>query len=138
MNSPKESNNHRISLVYIIIGSKMAVSPMEKILQNPGLIHLAEDIFKNLSDEAVEICRYINQSSREILDNINFWLRKFGNLSKDNQKEWKMVIQSVKKSKKEKAIISYLHWNLKEEAVNVPCISIPDVRDDFRKKIWEI
>ena len=76
MNSPKESNNHRISLVYIIIGSKMAVSPMEKILQNPGLIHLAEDIFKNLSDEAVEICRYINQSSREILDNVKFWKTK--------------------------------------------------------------
>ena len=49
-----------------------------------------------------------------------------------------MVIKSVKKSEKEKAIISYLHWNLKKEAVNVPCISIPDVRDDFRKKIWEI
>ena len=137
MNSPKESNNHRISLVYIIIGSKM-VSPMEKILKNPGLIHLAEDIFKNLSDEAVEICRYINQSSREILDNINFWLRKFGNLSKDNQKEWKMVIQSVKKSKKEKAIISYLQWNLKKEAMDLPCFSNHDVQDDFRKKIWEI
>ena len=49
---------------------------MEKILKNPGLIHLAEDIFKNLSDEAVEICRYINQSSREILDNVKFWKTK--------------------------------------------------------------
>ena len=53
------------------------LSPMEKLLKNPGLVHLAENIFNNLSDEAMEICRYINQSSREILNNINFWLRKF-------------------------------------------------------------
>ena len=112
-------------------------SPMEKILKNPGLIHLAEDIFKNLSDEAVEICRYINQSSREILDNINFWLRKFRNLSKDNQKDWKMVIQSVKKSKKEKAIISYLQWNLKKEAMDLQCYTSPAVQDDFKKRIRE-
>ena len=35
------------------------ISPMEKILKNPGLVHLAENIFNNLSDEAVKICRLI-------------------------------------------------------------------------------
>ena len=84
------------------------VSLMEKILKNPGLVHLAEYIFNNLSDEAVEICQYINQSPREILDNTNFWMKKFGNFSKENKKEWMMVIKSVKKSEKQKAIITYL------------------------------
>ena len=72
------------------------VSPMEKILKNPGLEHLAENIFGNLSDEDVEVCRGINQSSREILDNPMFWLRQFGSLSKKNQKDWFKVIQSAK------------------------------------------
>ena len=35
------------------------VSLMEKILKNPGLVPLAEYIFNNLSDEAVEICQLI-------------------------------------------------------------------------------
>ena len=114
------------------------VSPMEKILKNPGLEHLAENIFGNLSDEDVEVCRDINQSSREILDNPMFWLRKFRSLSKENQKEWINVIQSVKNSEKVKAIISYLKWKLKKEAmVDLPCYSRHAVQVDFRMKIWE-
>ena len=35
------------------------ISSMEKILKNPGLVHLAENIVNNLSDEAVEICQLI-------------------------------------------------------------------------------
>ena len=68
----------------MVIPETKILSPMEKLLKNPGLVHLAENIFNNLSDETMEICRYINQSSREILNNINFWLRKFANLSKEN------------------------------------------------------
>ena len=48
-----------------------------------------------------------------------------------------MVIQSMKNSEKEKAIISYLQWNLKKEAVDLPCYTSPDVQDDFRKRIRE-
>merc|ERR1711974_510636 len=91
------------------------VSPLEKILNAPGLIHLAENIFGNLEYEAVEICFDISQSSRQILNDPMFWLRKFGQLSKENQKDWINVIQSVNNSEKEKAIVSYLLWNLKKE-----------------------
>merc|ERR1711953_1486229 len=59
------------------IQSKTIVSPLEKILNNPGLAHLAENIFGNLTDEDAEICRDINQSSKQILDNPMFWLSKF-------------------------------------------------------------
>ena len=49
-----------------VMQSKAEVSPLEKILNNPGLVHLAENIFGNLPD--VEVCLHINQSSKQI-----FW-----------------------------------------------------------------
>ena len=87
-----ESTQH--SLLKMVV-PESAVSPLEKILKNPGLVHLAENIFDNLSHEDMEVCREINQSSKEIFDNPMFWLRKFGSLSKENQKDWINVIQSV-------------------------------------------
>ena len=120
------------------IQSKAELSPLEKILNNPGLVHLAENIFGNLADEDAEVCRDINKSSKQILDNPMFWLRKSGSISKGNQKDWIKFIQSVTNSKKVKPIISYLQWNLKKDAlVDLPCYTSSDVQDDFRKRIWE-
>ena len=111
-------------------------SPLDKILNNPGLTHLAENIFGNLTDNDVVVCRNINQSSKEILDNPMFWLRKFQSLSRENLTDWIKVIQSVKNSKKKQAVISYLQWNLKKEVLSdLPCYSRPAVQDEFRKKI---
>ena len=111
---------------------------MEQFLEIPGLVHLAENIFSNLNDADVEICRNINQISKEILDNPMFWLRKFWNLLQENQKYWIKDIQSIKNSEKKKAITSYLQWKLKKEAlVDLPCYSTPEVQDDFRNKIWK-
>ena len=90
------------------------VSPMEKILNNPGFVHLSEIIFWNLDHDHLEVCGQINKSSKQILANPMFWIRKFKVLSKENQKEWSKVIQSVKNSAKEKSIVSYLKWNLKK------------------------
>ena len=42
---------------------------LEKILNNPGLQHLAENIFGNLNFQYLKICRGINKSSKQILDN---------------------------------------------------------------------
>ena len=122
----------------------------EKILHNPGLQHLAENIFDNLKFEDLVVSREINQSSKRILDyqmdkpsltsdKPMFLLRKFRSLSKLNQKDWIKVIQSEKNSDKGKAISFYLQWNLKKEAlVDLPCYSSPAVQNDFRKKIWDI
>ena len=41
---------------------------LEKILNIPGLQHLAEKIFDNLNFEHLAICRRINESSKQILD----------------------------------------------------------------------
>ena len=112
---------------------------MEKIISNPGLQHLAEKVFWNLDVEDLKICAKINQSPKKILQNPIFALRKFENLSKKNRLEWTKVIQLVKNSDKGIAIISYLRWNLKKEAlVDLPCYSNPDVQDDFKKRIREI
>ena len=114
-------------------------SPMEKILCNPGLVHLAENILVNLDEENLEICQQITQSLKQMIANPIFWLKKFSALSKENQKAWIKVIQSVKNTYKEKYVISYLKWNLKKEAlVDLPCYTSPAVQNEYRKKIKKI
>ena len=41
---------------------------LEKILNNPGLQHLAEKIFENLNYDYLVVCQGINQSSKQILE----------------------------------------------------------------------
>ena len=120
------------------------ISPMERILNTPGLVHLAEKIFDNLEYKPYNpkyawprACYDLNQSSRQILDDPKFWLRRFGQLSKENKKDWINVIQLENDSEKKNAIISYLQWNLKEENLDIPCYTGPAVQEDFRKKIWQ-
>ena len=111
---------------------------MEKIVSNPGLQHLAEKVFWNLSAEDLKICAKINQSCKQILQNPVFCLGKLKHLSKKNRSDWINVIQSVKNSDKGIAIIAYMKWNLKKGALlDLPCYSSPTVQDDFRKKIME-
>ena len=117
----------------------------ETILNNPGLQHLAENIFFHLDVEHLQLFGLLNQSSRQILEgrmfqDPMFWLQKFEGISIDNQDDWSNVIQSANNSFKRKfAIISYLRWNLKKEAmVNLACYSNPAVQADFRMKIQKI
>ena len=111
------------------------VSPMEMILNNPGFVDLAENIFGNLDSEKQETCEKINQSSKQILENATLWVRKFKVLSKKNLEDWTKVIQSKKNSEKEKSIILYLKWMMKKDIADLPCYTNPNVQDDFRKKI---
>ena len=85
---------------------------MENMINNPGIQHLAENIFLNLDVKCLKICLQINQYCKQILENPLFWLKKF-NLSKENHEHWIKVIQLVDNSDKGIAIISYLQWNLK-------------------------
>ena len=81
---------------------------MENIIINPGLQHIAEEIFLNLDTEDLKICAQINQPCKQILENAMFWLKKFTSLSEENQKDWMKVIKEEKNSEKRNAIISYL------------------------------
>ena len=96
---------------------------MEKIINNPGLQHLAEKVFWNLGAEDLKICRKINQSSKHILEDGMFWLRKFRSLSKVSQKNWIKIIESVKNSGYKKVIVLFLQWYLEKdvEVVDLPC-----------------
>ena len=69
---------------------------MDTIINNPGLQHLVENVFWNLEVEDLKICAKTSQSCKQILQNPVFCLRKFEQLSNENQKDWIKVIQSVK------------------------------------------
>ena len=106
---------------------------MENIINNPGLQHLAEKVFWDLDDENLKNCAQINQSCKQILQNPIFYLKKFEHLSNTNRKNWIDFIQSVKHSDKEIAIISYLQWNLKKDAlVDLPCYSSSAIQERIR------
>ena len=88
--------------------------------------------------EDLKICAQINLSCKQILQNPIFCLSKFEHLSKKNKEDWIKVIQSVENSDKGIAIISYLQWSLKKDALmDLPCYSCPAVQDDFRRRIRE-
>ena len=118
---------------------------MLKILNNPGLQHLVENIFFNLDVEYLQICGLLNQSSKQIFDGPMFqdpmyWLKQFKGLSIGNQNDWANVMQTLHDSfRKKYAIISYLRWNLRKNAmVDLPCYTICLVQNDLdqSKLFW--
>ena len=124
---------------------------MLKILNNPGLQHLAENIFLNLDFEHLQMCQLLDQSSKQILDgpmfqDPMFWLKQFKGLSPENQTDWTNVMPQMVQLHNSTfqtkfAIISYLRWNLKKAGKMVdhlPCFTNTDVQIDFSKKISDI
>ena len=114
---------------------------MEKIINNPGLQHLAENIFLNLNYSDLKKCQLINQTASQILNDPMFWIKELirKGLSKENQKDWMKAIQSETNFEKKKHIAAYLSWNLKKNNLfDIPCYTKPVVQDDFRKKIQNI
>ena len=75
---------------------------METIIKNPGIQHLAENVFWNLNVEDLKICAQINQSCKQILENPMFWLKKFRNIAKENYKDWIKAIKLEKNSDKKR------------------------------------
>ena len=115
---------------------KPSLTPMEKIIKNSGLQHLAENIFLNLNYEALEECFNINSSCKEILENPLFWLKLFirRGLSKENQKDWHRAIQLVKNTDLEKNIFSYLKRSSKNpRVVDIPCYINEDTIMEYSK-----
>ena len=104
-----------------LITDLLKTSKMETIITNPGLQHLAEEVFWNLDFEDLKICAQINLSCKQILQNPIFCLSKFEHMTKKNKEDWIKAIQSVKNSDIGIVIISCLKWNLKEKVLNPPC-----------------
>ena len=109
---------------------------METIFNNPGFQLLLEKIFLTLNYEDLKVCRQINRSSKQILDNPMFWLKKFipRGISKKNQKDWTKSIQLLKNTYLEKIILLYLKKCSKNPRVfDIPCYINEDIIFDVRK-----
>ena len=97
---------------------------LESIFNNPGLQHIAENIFCNLNYENLELCRTVNPSCKKILDEPMFWLKKFirRGLSMKDQLDWTKAIQLTKHTNLEKNVLFYLKKSSKnKKVVNLPC-----------------
>ena len=87
---------------------------LEKILKNPGLQHLAENIFGNLNLKYLKVCRGINQSSKQILANPIFWKKKLEGSLSQKDKDFIKAIQPEEYPNMYKDIISILQWMLEK------------------------
>ena len=109
-----EELRDRIQFLNVFYQSKTDKT-FEKILSNPGLQHIAENIFDNLNFEDLLVCQGINQSSKQILDKKldkpMFVLRKFRGLSKENQRDWIKVIEAEKILRREESLVLICNGN---------------------------
>ena len=97
---------------------------LANIINNPGLQHLAEEVFLNLDSEKLEVCGRVNKSCHQILANPMFWLKKFirRGLSEKNQMDWAEAIQITRNTDLEAYILKYLkRCSKNEKVVDIPC-----------------
>ena len=85
INRAASHNNHispkvQTTEIFQISQKYQRLQKMEKIFSNPGLQHLAENIFWNLDVKDLKICVMINQSCNQIFKHPFFCLRKFHSL----------------------------------------------------------
>ena len=112
-------NPKRPRMEFVIVKNSL-----ENIINNPGLQHLAENIFSYLNYKDLESCQRINTSSKLILANPRLWLNKFiqKGMSKKNQNDWIKAIQLTKNTKYEKNIYLYLKSSFAmKKLMDIPC-----------------
>ena len=84
---------------------------MEKLTNNPGLQHVAEEIFLNLTSNEIEMCMEVNKKWRAILKNPYFWLHKCSlqnETIRNDKKAWGKAIQLKKPRHLEEDLIHHL------------------------------
>ena len=99
-------------------------SYFENFLNIPGLQHLAENIFMSLNYGDLMSCQLINRSSKVILDNPMFWLKKFvrRGISRKNKMDWHKAIKLTRNTNLETNILFYLKRSFKHpRLVDFPC-----------------
>ena len=114
---------------------------LQKLIEIPGLQHLAENIFLNLSYKDLMSCILINHSSKSLLDNPRFWIKKFiqKGLSRQNQLDWMNAIQITRNTDFERNISFYLKKILKKEKLkDLPCFIDESVLENFRLKYGHV
>ena len=97
---------------------------MDQIINNQAFQHIIEKIFLTLKHEDLLACELINKSSKTILDNSYFWLRKWTlhGLSEKNTLDWTKAIQLTEDTKLESKINQCIRRYLKKGIlIDVPC-----------------
>ena len=116
-NENKVSKRHSIK-------QEIVKNSFENFIVNPGLQHVAENIFSNLNYKDITACQLINRSSKLILDNSKFLLKKFvqNGMSKKNQNDWIKAIQLTQNTKFERNIYLYLKRSFRmKKMMDIPC-----------------
>ena len=97
---------------------------LENLTNEADIQHLAENIFSCLSYKDLEACQLINQSSRVIISNPRFWLKKLvqNGMSKNNGNDWLKSIELAKDTDFERNLQLYLKRSLgKAKMLDIPC-----------------
>ena len=97
---------------------------MENLIKNPGLKHLAENIFLYLDYEDIINCQIVSESWNGFLENPMFWLKKWTRrgLSKKNKIGWIKAIRLTKNIKIEHNIVSYMKKVMEKKiCMDIPC-----------------
>ena len=111
MNPNKRPRKDGASLESRPSKKQKSVPILEEIINNPGLQHIAEEIFLNLDFKSIMACKLASDSCKEIVDNPMFWLKKWklsGRLSNENHKNWVKAIQITKNTSLEKNVLAYM------------------------------
>ena len=112
---------------------------MDQIINNPGFQHITEKILLNLDYEDFQVCKLINKSCKEILDNPMFWLKKWKSrgLCDENHENWAKAIQITHNTILEKNVHAYIKMIIKiGHFVDVPCYINSKVVAAFSNEIW--
>ena len=62
---------------------KVSQPIIDKIIKNPGLQHVSEDIFQLMDKKSLMNCRLVNRSWKNVMDQPNFWFKKLKEDEKD-------------------------------------------------------
>ena len=103
---------------------------LENVINNPGLQHLAENIFSYLNYQDITACQLINDSCNLIISNPRFWINKLVQMgmSIENKKDWITAIQMTKNTDFERNVYLYLKRGFKNaKVVDCPCFIGKDI-----------
>ena len=119
------------------IEPEIVKNSLENFITNPGLQHVAENIFSNLNYKDITACQLINRSSRLIQNNSRFWLKKLvqNGMSRKNQNDWIKAIQLTQNTKYQRNIYLYLKRSFAmKKLMDIPCYIDKEVIEKSAKK----
>ena len=92
---------------------------MEAVTKNPGLQHIAEDIFNILEKKSLADCRLVNKSWMTILNRPIFWLKKTkSEHTPENFKSWEMLVHDIEEDQIEKEFVNVLIKMFNQKAMS--------------------